>query len=77
MAKQYYWTRVEHELPDGLADVLVWGPGHNVMPATYYQEMGEGDPAGFYLEECGYDGAEQELIDWVTHWMLFPEPPKV
>ena len=73
MAKQYYWTRVEHELPEDLSDVLVWGPGHNVMHAVYY-----GDPhEGFYLEECGYDGAEQELIDWVTHWMSFPEPPKV
>jgi len=30
----------------------------------------------FYMEECGYDGGEMELKEWVTHWMPKPLPPK-
>ena len=69
------WININDRLPNDSDDVLVWGEGYCVGLAWYWDEDGN-TKQGFYMEECGYDGGEMELKEWVTHWMPKPLPPK-
>jgi hypothetical protein len=64
MAKN--WISINEKLPEDCQNVLVWGEGHLVVSAVFVT-----DPDKFYWDEP--DGEEME---WVTHWIEYPDPPK-
>ena len=69
------WININDKLPNDSDDVLVWGNGYCVELAWFRVEKGN-VKQGFYMVECGYDGGETELKEWVTHWMPKPLPPE-
>lgn len=63
---------IKDKLPEDCQDVLIGGPNRPWLAAVYWDEE-VGTKAGFYVERSD---STFELIDWVTHWVAFPEPLK-
>jgi len=59
------WISVDERLPDSGTDVLACGLRQEIMIGCVLH-----DSKGYYAEN------ENDELDYVTHWMPLPDPPK-
>lgn len=70
------WISASESLPDDHVRVLIWGEGNDIA-IGWYDSRYNPIEAGFVMEVCNrFDGASDEIQEWVTHWSALPETPK-
>jgi len=66
------WIKVKDELPIPFVDLILWDG--NTRHRGFYINASHNNPGLNFEIRDGYDKPTSKPI---THWMLWPDPPKV